>query len=308
MDKQARIRIRALTKVIKGRTIVKDLNLDLYPGEVFGLIGPNGAGKTTTIKMLVGLSKITSGDVFYEDKDYKKDFVEIKRHIGTIVENPDLYNFMPGDKLLKLFSGFYPEIEPSRVDEVIRLVKMEEAAHRPPKVYSLGMKQRLALALALLQKPEFLILDEPTNGLDPQGIREMRILLRELAEKENVTVLVSSHILGEMQALCDRVGLIHHGELLYTGSVQEFSQDMGESRIRILCDKPAELLNFFVEKGIGCERNNGYVTVSCEMQYINHLLRDIMDGGFMIYAVEPVHASLEDSFMKLVNEKGAVIR
>lgn len=308
MGEQARVKIRGLGKVIKGREIIKNLSLDLYPGEVFGLIGPNGAGKSTTIKMLAGLSSATSGDIYYEDLDYKRDFVEIKKHLGAIVENPDLYAFMSGRRLLKYFKDFYPDVPESRVDEVISFVKMEQAADKPPRVYSLGMKQRLALALALLPKPDFLILDEPTNGLDPQGIREFRLLMRKLAEEENVTVLVSSHILGEMQALCDRVGLIHQGELIKTGKTLEIAEALSDHSLNLLVDRPQDLCAFFSQKGIGFRRHLDYVKISCEPNYVNALLRDLMGQQFKIYAVEPDHGSLEESFVKLIAEKGGAIQ
>lgn len=308
MERQARVRIEKLRKVIKGRTIVDDLSLDLYPGEVFGLIGPNGAGKSTTIKMLVGLSAFSGGRVWYEDMNYQTDFVEIKRHLGAIVENPDLYDFMSGRKLLDLFRGFYPEIEAKRIEEVLAFVKMEQAADKPPKVYSLGMKQRLALALALLHKPDFLILDEPTNGLDPQGIREFRLLLRRLAEEKDVTVLVSSHILGEMQALCDRVGLLHQGKLLKVGKVADIADSLSDHSIKILCDRPADLCEYFRQRGVGFMRQLDYVKISCEKDLVNSLLSELMSADFKIYALEPDHGSLEDSFMRLIEEKGGYIQ
>ena len=308
MPNDARIKIRHLKKVIKDRTIIHDLYLDLYPGEVYGLIGPNGAGKSTTIKMLVGLSAVTEGDIYYEDLNYRDNFVEIKKHIGAIVENPDLYRFISGRKLLEYSCCFYPDLPESRVDEVISLVRMDYAVDKPPRVYSLGMKQRLALALALLPEPEFLVLDEPTNGLDPQGIREMRLLLRNLAEEHNVTVLVSSHILGEMQALCDRVGLIHQGELLKVGRVSEISEAISGHGMRILCDRPADLCRYFNARGVAFMRQADYVRVQCDPDYVNNLLTELMDAGFKLYAAEPEHANLEESFMRLIGEKGGEIR
>ncbi len=308
MAEQVRMRLKDVNKVIGGRTIVKDLSLDLYAGEVFGLIGPNGAGKTTTIRMMTGLSDLTSGDIEYEGRSYRTDFTEIKSKIGCIVENPDLYEYMSGWEQLKLYSAFYPEVTEARLKEVVSFVKMEQAIHKKSKNYSLGMKQRVALALSLIHSPEVLILDEPTNGLDPQGIRELRLLLRELAEKQNVTVLVSSHILWEMQALCDRVGLIHLGELIETGKVSEIMSRMDGNTVAILCNDPHGLQRFFTERQIGATLAQDYVKVSCEREHINAMLEDLIEAGFMIYEIMPDRGSLEESFISLVEQKGGKIQ
>lgn len=305
---QPRIELRDLSKNINGRPIVKNVNLSLYPGEVFGLIGPNGAGKSTTIKMIVGMMRISSGEIFYEGQDYKNHFVDIKEHISAIVENPDLYEYMNGTDQLKMFAKFYPEVSEDRIREVVQFVKLDQAIQKKSKQYSLGMKQRLALAIALLNDPDFLVLDEPTNGLDPQGIRELRLLLRDLAAKKGLTVLVSSHILSEMQALCDRVGLIHHGELLKVGKVQDIIDEIQDHGIRILVDKPEILMEHLLAKQVGFERQNDYLRLQCDKEYINSLLQDAMNLGLSIYAVELDHGTLEESFMRLIEEKGGAIQ
>ncbi len=308
MEKAVRLEIRGLGKTIQKREIVKDLSLDLYEGEVFGLIGPNGAGKTTTIKMLAGLSAKTTGEIRYEGLSTDEHFEEIREHVGCIVENPDLYDYLSGWDQLKLYAGFYPNVDDQRIREVVSLVKMDQAIHKKTKVYSLGMKQRVALALALLSEPSLLILDEPTNGLDPQGIREMRLLLRDLAENHGVTVLVSSHILGEMEALCDRVGLIHKGELLKVGRVSEIASQLRKNDVMILTSDPSKLYTYFSERGVGVTRQQDYVRIACDRENINPLLQELIGAGFQIYAIEPDHGSLEESFVEIIGEKGGEIQ
>ncbi|WP_424768745.1 ABC transporter ATP-binding protein [Paenibacillus sp. sgz302251] len=211
--------VKGLRKVIGKRTIIKDLSFELKRGEVFGFLGPNGAGKTTTIRMLVGLIKPTSGTIHICGLDIAKQFTKAMSHLGCIVENPELYPFLSGMDNLKHFAVMLNGIGQERIDEVVQLVGMRERIHDKVNTYSLGMRQRLGIAQALLGKPDVLILDEPTNGLDPSGIREMRSFIRFLAEEEGLTVLVSSHLLHEIQLMCDRVAIISKGEIIRVDSV-----------------------------------------------------------------------------------------
>src|SRR5437588_6461175 len=211
---------RDLTKVIGKRTIVDGVSFELHPGEVFGFLGPNGAGKTTTIRMLVGLIKPTNGHVTICGHDLHRDFEEAMRCVGCIVETPDLYRFMSGRENLEHFARM---LGASR-DDIERVATQVAMAHQLDQrvgTYSLGMRQRLGIAQALLGRPRCLILDEPANGLDPAGIREIRELLRALARDHEMSVFVSSHLLAEIELMCDRVAIIHKGLLLREGSVAE---------------------------------------------------------------------------------------
>lgn len=212
--------VQGLRKVIGKRTIIKDLSFELKRGEVFGFLGPNGAGKTTTIRMLVGLIKPTSGTIHICGLNIAKQFKEAMSHIGCIVENPELYPFLTGMENLRHFAVMLKGTTQARIDEVVALVGMGERINDKVSTYSLGMRQRLGIAQALLGKPDVLILDEPTNGLDPSGIREMRAFIRFLAEEEGLTVLVSSHLLHEIQLMCDRVAIISKGEIIRVDSVK----------------------------------------------------------------------------------------
>src|SRR5438067_10226094 len=222
----------SLTKVIGARTIVDNVSFELRPGEVFGFLGPNGAGKTTTIRMLVGLIRPTSGRVTICGYDVRRDFEAAMRCVGCIVENPDLYRFMTGRENLEHFARMLgvPGAEIERVAELVAL------AHRLDQrvgTYSLGMRQRLGIAQALLGRPKLLILDEPANGLDPAGIREIRELLRRLAREQQMAIFVSSHLLAEIELMCDRVAIIHKGQLLREGPVRDLISSRREMEFRV---------------------------------------------------------------------------
>jgi ABC-2 type transport system ATP-binding protein len=211
--------VKGLRKKIGKKEIIKGVDFELQKGEVFGFLGPNGAGKTTTIRMLVGLIKPTSGTIEICGYDVESDFTKAMSYLGCIVENPELYSYLTGWENLQHFARMLPKVEDNHLEEVVKLVRLQERIHDPVKTYSLGMRQRLGIAQALLGKPKVLILDEPTNGLDPMGIREMRSFIRYLAETEGLTVLVSSHLLSEIQLMCDRVAIISKGEIIKVDSV-----------------------------------------------------------------------------------------
>jgi len=211
--------VKNLRKTIGRKEIIKGLNFELKKGEVFGFLGPNGAGKTTTIRMLTGLIKPTNGSITIYGYDVRKDFTKAMEYLGCIVENPELYPFLSGWDNLVHFANMLPSVTEKDIKETAAFVGLDKRIHDKVKTYSLGMRQRLGIAQALLNRPKVLILDEPTNGLDPAGIREMREFIRNLAEKEGLSVLVSSHLLSEIQLLCDRVAIMLDGEIIQIDSV-----------------------------------------------------------------------------------------
>ena len=225
MEKKITLSVKNLKKVIGRREIIKDLTFDLREGEVFGFLGPNGAGKTTTIRMLVGLIKPTSGSIQICGNNIEDHFQEAMTSLGCIVENPELYPYLSGYNNLLHFARMLDDVGDERIKEVTELVGLTERIHDKVKTYSLGMRQRLGIAQALLGKPKVLILDEPTNGLDPAGIREMRQFIRFLAEEEGLSVLVSSHLLSEIQLLCDRVAIISKGVIIRVDTVQQLLEN-----------------------------------------------------------------------------------
>ena len=212
--------VRHLRKTIGRKEIIKGLNFELKKGEVFGFLGPNGAGKTTTIRMLTGLIRPTDGTISICGYDVRKEFTKAMQYLGCIVENPELYPFLSGWDNLVHFANMLPSVTEQKIKETVAFVGLDKRIHDKVKTYSLGMRQRLGIAQALLNSPKVLILDEPTNGLDPAGIREMREFIRNLAEKEGLSVLVSSHLLGEIQQLCDRVAIMLDGEIIRVDSVE----------------------------------------------------------------------------------------
>lgn len=295
------LKTESVKKVIGKRTIVSDISLELYRGEIFGFLGQNGAGKTTTIKMIVGLSKITEGKIYVGGCSVRGDFKGAMKNIGCIVENPDLYKYMSGLDNLRLFAKMYPGVGEERIREVIKIVDLEHAINDKVKTYSLGMKQRLGIAQALLHSPKLLVLDEPTNGLDPAGIKEMRELLRDLAEKTGLTVFVSSHILAEMQQMCDRVGIINKGRLITVKTVDELV-GMAEEKntLQLETDDNSRANSILREKGFSCELLADGLHVDAEREKIPMLVRELTLAGVGLYAMDRSNSrSLEDVFMKL---------
>jgi ABC-2 type transport system ATP-binding protein len=212
-----------LAKRYGERQAVVDASFRLHRGEVFGFLGPNGAGKTTTIRMLVGLIRPTSGSVVIEGHDLAREREAALRHLGCIVESPDFYDYLTGRENLEHAARMLGREAFARIDEVCESLRMRERLGDRVGNYSLGMRQRLGIAQALLCDPAVLVLDEPANGLDPAGIRELRSLLRRLADERGLAVFVSSHLLGEVERVCDRIAIVHRGRVLAEGSVSELT-------------------------------------------------------------------------------------
>ncbi|SDE90897.1 ABC-2 type transport system ATP-binding protein [Fontibacillus panacisegetis] len=217
------LQLRDVSKTIDNRKIIDQMNLDIFPGEVFGLLGPNGAGKTSTIRLIVGLTSLQQGDIVIHGHSIRTDFSRAISQVGAIIEQPDLYTYLTGYQNLLHFARMHENIAHDRIMEMADIVGLTNRIHDTVRSYSLGMRQRLGLAQALLHSPSLLILDEPTNGLDPAGIRETRDYLRKLAHADNTAVLISSHLLSEIELMCDRVGIVQQGKLLQTLEISELS-------------------------------------------------------------------------------------
>ncbi|WP_205512271.1 ABC transporter ATP-binding protein [Longitalea arenae] len=203
-----------------GHKILDDLNLQVPAGSIYGFLGPNGAGKTTTLRLILGLLKKQEGDITVFGKHFQADRLDILARIGSLIEQPSLYLHLTGKENLEVVRLTY-QVNKNRLDEVLQLVQLQHAANKKVKSYSLGMKQRLAIAIALLHDPEVLILDEPTNGLDPSGIIETRELIKQLNREYGKTILVSSHLLAEVEKMATHVAIINKGKLLFQGSLQQ---------------------------------------------------------------------------------------
>ena len=285
-------------KKIRGKQIVQDLSFTVNQGEVVGFLGPNGAGKTTTIRMIVGLIKPTAGNIFICGYNLRKHFSKAMSQIGCIVENPELYGFMTGMDNLKHFGVMKGKIPPSRYQEVIKLVGLENRINHKVNTYSLGMKQRLGLAQALLAKPKLLILDEPTNGLDPAGINEFRELIKKLAHEEGMAVFVSSHLLGEIQLMCDRVAIISHGRVVRVANISELISEQ-ERIVWGLSDrnKAKEIIEGIT--GTPVELSDDKLIAYFNIELLEEVNKALFEANIGIYTVERKQRTLEDLFLEL---------
>jgi len=290
------VRLVNVTKRIGKRTIIDNLTFDVPPGEVFGFLGPNGSGKTTTIRMMVGLMRMTSGEIYIKGRSIRTEFEAAVRQVGAIVENPEMYKFLTGYQNLVHYARMIPGIGKRRIDEVVELVGLSDRIHDKVKTYSLGMRQRLGVAQAILHRPSLLVLDEPTNGLDPAGIRELRDYLRHLAKHEGTTVFVSSHLLSEMELMCDRVAIIQQGRLV---DVRPIRRDAGAEKLEILfeVDRPdtaSEVLD-----GVVLRTESGGIVVTAGREETADINARLVAAGVRVYGIRTVTKSLEDQFLEV---------
>ncbi len=298
------LRVDNLTKVIKKRTIVESVNLVVNSGEIVGFLGPNGAGKTTTIKMIMGLFKITEGDVYICSKNVKDEFEEAMKNVGGIVENPDLYKKMTGRQNLQYYASMYEGISDEDISQVADLVKMSNRIDDKVKTYSLGMRQRVGLAQAILHKPKLLVLDEPTNGLDPLGIKELRDLLKYLAKEADAGVLVSSHLLSEMELMCDRIYVIDEGKIIgerTMGKSEDENHLESVFRYTFSTSDDDKIYSMFKEMDANCDKRPASVSLVMKRKHIPEIIKKIIDQGIDIYCVNQSQKSLEDEFLSMTN-------
>lgn len=222
------LEISGLNKTFKNRKVINDLNLKVVEGDIYGFIGPNGSGKTTTIRTILGLLRPDSGKVIIDGYDTKRNYKKAISSIGAIVGNPVFYEYLSAYDNLSLMSNLIPETSKERIEEFLEIVGLKERSHDKVQTYSLGMKQRLGIANALLNNPKLIILDEPTNGLDPQGMKEFKELIAQLAIEKGITFFISSHLLNEVEQICNKVGIFKEGKLLAERSTKEFLLEQDE--------------------------------------------------------------------------------
>lgn len=288
------LKIKNLNKSFGKKKILKNVSFNVNEGDILGFIGPNGAGKTTTIKMILGLQSINSGTVTINGYDIKKNFEKAIEKVGTIVENPDLYMYLSGYDNLKLISNLYKNVDKKRIDEVIKIVKLETRINDKVSKYSLGMRQRLGIAQALLHKPNLLILDEPTNGLDPEGIKELRDIIKRLATKEKVGVVISSHNLSELESFCNKIVIIKNGEIVETNELKKV-KNIEESYIFEVDEisKISKILEEKIEK-----INDNSFKIHTNKESIPEIIKKLIENGVKIYTIKEEEISLEDAFLK----------
>lgn len=279
------IKIQNLNKSFGKKQIIKDLNMELKAGEVFGFLGPNGAGKTTTIKMIVGMLHVESGSIEVCGLDVEKNFEKAMANIGAIVENPEMYKFLTGMQNLRQYARMREGVTQERIDEVVELVGLTNRINEKVKKYSLGMRQRLGVAQAILHKPKVLILDEPSNGLDPAGIKQLRDILKNLAHNEGVCVLVSSHLMSEMELMCDRVGIISEGKLLDVKTIDDMTRavvaDINAISYHVTdASKAKEIVDKYVaDSNVDEDKKSVYKFVSQDNEHFDiEIPAQMMDG------------------------------
>jgi len=290
--------VENVSKTIGKKTIINNLSFNVKEGEIVGFLGPNGSGKTTTIRMIVGLIKMSSGNIFINNSSIKDNYTEAVSQVGAIVETPEMYKNLSGYNNLLHFARMGDFVPKDRIDRIVKLVKLENRIHDKVKTYSLGMKQRLGIAQALLQKPSLLILDEPTNGLDPSGIREIRQYLRKIAREENIGILVSSHLLSEIELMCDSVVIIQSGEKIseYSISNEQVHEDKIDMLIEVDCVEKALAV---LKAGESKKGENNSIIISMTKDMTAQVVETLVKNNINVYRVSPIVESLEDKFIKL---------
>ncbi|MCQ4086699.1 ABC transporter ATP-binding protein [Saccharibacillus sp. JS10] len=296
------VRFSNVVKRIGRKTIIENLTLDVPAGQVFGFLGPNGSGKTTTIRMMTGLMKLSSGDIVIAGHSIKQSFEKAITEVGAIVENPEMYSYLSGYSNLLQYARMRADVTKERIDEVVKFMGLEKRIRDKVSTYSLGMRQRLGVAQAILHRPKLLILDEPTNGLDPQGIRELRDYLRELTRREGTTVFVSSHLLSEMELMCDSVAIIQAGKLI------DVRQLHGESDAETMLETIFDVGQ--MEEAIallgGGEIRDGRLVVRTNREGIAEINARLVQAGIAVYGIHPQKRSLEDQFLEMTGGGGIV--
>ncbi|ANE49011.1 ABC transporter ATP-binding protein [Paenibacillus swuensis] len=307
--------VRNVVKRIGGKTIIKGISFDVREGEIFGFLGPNGSGKTTTIRMLVDLIKPSEGEVYICGHDVQKEPEKALTHVGCIVENPEMYPYLTGWENLAHFADMQPGISQARIQEVVDIVGMDQRIHDKVKTYSLGMRQRLGIAQALLGRPKLLILDEPTNGLDPKGIKELRQFIRKLAD-EGMSLFISSHLLSEIQLMCDRVAIISKGEVIAVGEVETLIQ--GAETYVVWDIDPAGEGRYILEQTPGVQfvpdhhpmmdeavlaGKQGMIT-QMNPELIPEINDALVKSGIRVGSIQLIHPSLEELFLQLTESEG----
>lgn len=289
------LEVKNLNKYFGKKHVLKDVSFSLNEGEILGFIGPNGAGKTTAIKCILGLQSINSGNVSINGYDIVKDFSKAISRVGAIVESPDMYMYLSGKKNLEMIARMYKGITKERIDEVIKLVGLEARIKDKVSKYSLGMRQRLGIAAALIHNPNLLILDEPTNGLDPEGIKELRSLLKSLAKKNNVGILISSHNLAELESFCSNVCIIKNGEIIESTSVKEAKKTDATSYI-ISLNSTDGIEEYLEDKDTIIDKNT--IRVNRDKEDVSDYIKLLLDKGYIIYEFKLETLTLEDAFLK----------
>lgn len=289
--------VKDVTKIINQREIIKGINLEISEGEIYGFLGPNGAGKSTTLRMVVGLSKQTTGDITISGYSVTSNYVKAMAHVGCIIEEPALYEYMSGLKNLEILGSMSKNVSKEDIDEAVELVGMSHRINDLVKTYSMGMKQRIGLAQALIHRPKLLILDEPTNGLDPQGIYKFRQIIKTLVKEKGISVLLSSHLISEIQLMCDKVAIINNGQIIETAKVDDL---LFSSQIYWVLDHPEKGKSILKNKfDIEANSIEDKLLANLPENLVEQVNTTFINEGLKIKYVSRKKKTLEDLFLEL---------
>lgn len=299
------IETNTLTKKFGKQSVVDGVDLKVQKGEIYGFLGPNGAGKTTTIRMLLGLARPTKGSIHIFGKDVKKEKLSILKKVGSLVEYPSYYGHLTAYENLEAVRILL-DAPKSRIDEVLSIVRLTNDAKRPVKGFSLGMKQRLGIATALLGNPELLILDEPTNGLDPSGIIEIRELIKSMPKEHGITILLSSHLLSEIDQMATQVGIISRGQLIFQDSISKL-RARSTSKIKLTVNDVESAWKTLLAHGYTTEIIHNHIFIeNGSDEKTAEIVKSLVQNDYSIYRVEEVKKSLEESFLELTGQEGGL--
>jgi lantibiotic transport system ATP-binding protein len=294
-----------LSKIFDSKPVVSNVNIRVEQGSIYGFLGANGAGKTTTIKMLLGLLKPTSGEIAILNKNLSTNKIAILSRVGAMIETPCAYGHLTGRENLR-FVATLLNINNNRIDECLNIVNLTDNACKKVRDYSLGMKQRLGIALSLLNDPQLLILDEPTNGLDPIGIREMREFIKELPNRLGISLFISSHMLSEINLIATHIGIIHKGNLIFQDTLDKLKNENYPKYLIRVDDTIAtkKVLAGYKISGVADNKDN-YKKIVIEVadeQEISKINKVLVDEGINVYELIPIQATLEDIFLKYIDK------
>ena len=291
-----------LTHRFNGKEIIlSDINLRVPKGSIYGFLGPNGAGKTTTLRLVLGLLKKQEGEITIFNQPFEKNRINILRKTGSLIEAPSLYAHLSAKENLNILQKIY-QCKPSRINEVLKIVGLENTGKKSAGKFSLGMKQRLSIAIALMHEPELLILDEPTNGLDPNGIIEMRELLKQLNKDYGMTILVSSHLLAEIEKMVSHVGIINKGKLIFQGTMDELHAAQHQQSFNCFETNDIEKTKtIFSQKGIVFQQEGNQLQMPVlEKELIASINKQLVEQQIKVYQISTVKNDLESIFIDLV--------
>lgn len=284
-----------------GVKTLKNVNLEVPEGSVYGFLGPNGAGKTTTLRLLLGLLKKQEGKLELFGKEFSSHRIEILSRLGSMIEQPSLYGHLSAKENLEIYRLIY-KVDKSRIEQVLKTIGLDQTGKKKAKQFSLGMKQRLSIGIALLHQPELLILDEPTNGLDPNGIIETRELIKKLNKEHNTTVIVSSHILNEVEKMATHVGIIHKGEMLFQGPLTELQQMKTRQTALEIQTNNNEKALLVLQQQFAAQHKADKITLPFQSNEqtaaINKLL---VQNEVDVYAIHPQQNDLEQLFLDITS-------